>query len=215
MKNALVCLLLSSSCFAAVTVPLTVREALYAGSTSGVARTNEPLTVGVPLPDSAGITNTNVLGLTGATAAQFTVEGKWPDGNIKWVKVRAIVPSLNAGGTGTVTLTSSGSGNVGGSNLATDNGSTISIATGTATFTIKKANFNVVDQVVIGSTTVIASGKSQGLVIIGPRSDPGVSGKRYLSAHSGRITLHNDLCKRKRPELDGRNRGKWASHGSD
>jgi hypothetical protein len=135
---------------------------------SGVARTNEPLTVGVPLPDSAGIASTNVLGLTGAAAAQFTVEGKWPDGNIKWVKVRAIVPSVSAGGTATITLTGSGSGNFGGANLATDNGPTITVSTGTAIFTIKKANFNVVDSVVMGSTTLVASGTSKGLAVLGP-----------------------------------------------
>ena len=99
MKNQLFIILLSTSCFAAVNVPLTVKEALYPGSMSGVARTDEAVTVGVPIPDSAGITNTNVLGLTGASAAQFKVEGSWPSGNIKWAKVRAIVPSVGSGGT--------------------------------------------------------------------------------------------------------------------
>ena len=108
------------------------------------------------------------MGLTGATAAQFMVEGRWPSGNIKWVKVRAVVPSVNAGGTATLTMTSSGAGDFGGSKLATDNGSTITVSTGAATFTIKKANFNVVDQVIVGSKTVVAAGGSQGLVIIGP-----------------------------------------------
>src|SRR4051794_21500954 len=169
MKKALVCfnLLAALPALAAVNVPLTVKEALYSGSTTGVARTDEPLTVGVPLPDSAGITSTSVLGLTGATAGQFMIEGRWPSGNIKWVKVRAVVPSVPAGGTSTVTLTSTGSGNFGGPDLATDNGATITVGTGTATFTIKKANFNVVDQVVIGGKTVVAGGSSQGLVITG------------------------------------------------
>ncbi len=168
MTNRLACLLVASSCLAAVNVPLTIREALYPGSTSGIARTNEPLTVGVPLPDSAGITSTSVLGLMGAAAAQFSVEGKWPDGHIKWVKVRAIVPSIAAGKTATVTLTDSGSGNFGGSDLAADTGSTITVSTGTATFTIRKAHFNGVDQVVIGSATIVASGVSQGFVVLGP-----------------------------------------------
>ncbi len=168
MKNVLFGLLVTVCGFAQINVPLTVREALYPGSMSGVARTNEPFTVGIPLPDSAGITSTTTLGLSGATAAQFSVEGKWPDGNIKWVKVRAVVPSVSAGGTATVTLTNSGGGNFGGSNLATDNGATITVATGTATFTIKKSNYNVFDQVVMGSTTLVASGTSQGVVVLGP-----------------------------------------------
>ncbi|HUB79553.1 MAG TPA: hypothetical protein VMB03_12180, partial [Bryobacteraceae bacterium] len=161
---------------AAISVPLTVQEALYPGSMPGVARTNEPVTVGVPLPDSANISSTSVLGLTGASAAQFTVESTWPDGNIKWVKIRAIVPALNAGGTATLTLTDSGSGNFGGSNLATDNGASITVSTnggtcgsGTAIcFTVRKSNFDVIDQMQIGATTVVASGSSQGLVVLGP-----------------------------------------------
>jgi hypothetical protein len=169
MKNVFFSFLVVASCgFAQINVPLTVRETLYPGSMSGVARTNEPLTVGVPLPDSAGITSTTSLGLSGATAAQFTVEGKWPDGNIKWVKVRAIVPSVSAGGTSTVTLTNSGAGNFGGADMATDNGATITVNTGVATFTIKKSNYNVFDQVVMGATTLVASGTSQGVVVLGP-----------------------------------------------
>jgi hypothetical protein len=174
MKRTLFCLLVSTSCFAAVNVPLTVQETLYTGSMAGLPRSNEPVTVGVPLPDSAGITSTNVLGLTGATAAQFTVESRWPDGNIKWVKVRAIVPSVSAGGTATITLTDSGSGDFGGAGLATDsnpgspNSGTITIATGSSTFTVKKANFNVVDQVLVGAATVVTSGASTGLVVLGP-----------------------------------------------
>jgi Bacterial Ig-like domain (group 1) len=103
-----------------LSVPLTVQEALYPGGPAGVARTNEPFVVGVPIADSMGI--------------------------------------------------SSVSGNFGGANLATDNGSTITVATGTATFTIKKANFNVLDSVVVGSTTLVSSstGGTRGIVVTGP-----------------------------------------------
>ena len=61
-------------------------------------------------------------------------------------------------------------GGFGGSNLATDNGSTITVATGSATFTIKKANFDVLDSAVVGSTTLVASSSSgtRGLVLTGP-----------------------------------------------
>jgi len=187
MKNTLICLVLSSSCFAQLNVPLTVQEALIPGTNgfSGLARTNDPLTVGVPLPDSAGITSTSVLGLTGASAGQFTPEARWPDGNIKWLKIRAIIPSVSAGGTATITLTSTGAGNFGGSNLATDNGSTITVATGTATFTIKKANFNVIDQAVVGPTTVVSSGSSMGLVVEGPSPAAAYPGNVTCSPTSG------------------------------
>ncbi|HUI79557.1 MAG TPA: Ig-like domain-containing protein, partial [Bryobacteraceae bacterium] len=160
---------------------------------SGIARTNEPVTVGVPLPDAGGIANTSTLGLTGASAAQFSVEGTWPDGNIKWLKIRAIVPSLAAGGTATLTLTNSGSGNFGGANLATDNGPTITVNTNGGTcgsgsaicFTVKKSNFDVIDQVQIGSTTVVASGTSQGLVVLGPNPTATYPGNVTCSPTSG------------------------------
>jgi hypothetical protein len=186
MTKSFLLTLLPASCFAAgLSVPLTVQEAIFPGSMTGLARTNEPVTVGVPLPDAGGIANTSTLGLTGATAAQFSVEGLWPDGNIKWLKIRAIVPSLAAGGTTTLTLTNSGTGNFGGANLATDNGATITVATGAATFTIKKSNFNVVDQVVVGGTTVVASGASQGLVVLGPNPTAAYPGNVTCSPTAG------------------------------
>ncbi len=156
--------------WAQLNVPLTLQEALYPGSVAGVARTNEPFCMGVPIADSAHVSGTDLssLGLTGSTAGQFRVLGTWPDGYAKWVEVCGIVPTLAAGSSATVTLTSNGSGNFGGPSLATDNGSTITVATGAATFTVKKANFNGIDQVVMGSTTVVASGASQGFVVTGP-----------------------------------------------
>jgi len=149
-------------------VSFTVQEALYPGSVSGVARTLEPFCQGIPLADSMGVKAITSLGLNGASSGQFRMLGTWPSGNYKWVEVCGIVPVLSAGGTAALALTNTGTGNFGGSDLATDNGTTITVATGAATFTIKKANFNVVDQVVIGTTTVVASGASQGLVILGP-----------------------------------------------
>jgi len=154
----------------AVNVPLTIQEALYPGSVPGVTRTADPVTVGVPLPDdpTTGITDVNQLTLAGASLGQFRVLGRWPSGRIKWVLVDTQA-NVTAGQLNTsIRLTSGGAGNFGGSNLAADNGSTITVATGAATFTIRKANFNVVDQVVVGTTTVVASGSSQGLVMNGP-----------------------------------------------
>jgi hypothetical protein len=172
MKRFLIALnlLFTLPCFAILNAPLTIQEALYPGSVAGVARTNEPFCMGVPVADSATITSTGVLTLSGATAGQFRILGKWPSGNAKWIKVCGILPSLGAGSTAAVTLTDGGSGNFGGSDLATDNGSTITVNTGAATFSIKKANFNVIDSVVIGGTTVVASSTTQtrGLVLTGP-----------------------------------------------
>lgn len=158
-----------------LTVPLTIQESIYPGSTSGIDRTNEPFCQGVPIADSANITGTGSLGLTGASAGQFRMLGIWPSGHYKHIEVCGIVPTISAGGTASVVLNASGSGNFGGSNMATDNtpdANHIQIATGTATFTVKKANFNVIDTAVIGSTTIVASSAAatRGLVITGPVS---------------------------------------------
>src|ERR1035441_8462466 len=175
MKNGLPLVVILTIVFAfsgqgAVNVPLTIQEAIYPGSVAGVTRTAEPVTMGIPLPDDAnlGITDVAQLGLTGAALGQFRVLGRWPSGRIKWVLVDTQA-NVTAGQTNaSLALTSGGAGNFGGANLATDNGSTITVNTGTATFTIKKAFFNVVDQVLVGATTVVASGSSQGMVVTGP-----------------------------------------------
>jgi len=173
MTNRIVpCLMLSTLILlpaaAATSVPLTIQEALYPGGFTGANRANESFCQGVALPDAAGISSTAVLGLSGTSAGQFRILGKWPSGNIKWVKVCGIVPSISAGGTATVTLADGASGNFGGTNLATDNGGTITVTTGAATFVVKKSNFNGIDSAVVGGTTVVSSGTSAGFVIAGP-----------------------------------------------
>lgn len=184
----------TSSLLAQLPVQLTVQEALYPGApTNGINRTQEPVTVGIPLADSAGISSVSQLGLQGASVGQFRVLGNWPSGNIKWVLVDTEA-DLQAGGQNTgITVTRSGTGNFGGSNLATDNGSTISVNTGAAAFTIRKANFNVFDQVVSGGKTLVASGTSQGLAVLGPVSpqtscNPGPCTTLYLSSNDSTST---------------------------
>src|ERR1035438_7767117 len=176
--------------FAAVNVPLTIQETIYAGSTGGVNRIADPVSVGVPLPDDSvnGVTDVNQLTLSGATVGQFRVLGRWPSGRIKWVLVDSQV-DITAGQTNNaVVVNSAGSGNFGGSNLATDNGDgTITVnttggvcgATGVICFTIRQANFNGIDQVRIGATAVVAAGTSEGFVITGP--DPN-------AAYPGNVT---------------------------
>lgn len=163
------CMLITPT-FGAINVHLTVQESLYPGSMAGLSRTGDPVSVGVPLPDdpTSGATDVSQLTLSGATAGQFRVLGRWPSGRIKWVLVDSVV-NVGAGATnGSLALTDGGSGNFGGPSLAVDNGATITVSTGAATFTIRKANFNVVDQVQVGGVTVVASGASQGLVVNGP-----------------------------------------------
>jgi hypothetical protein len=178
---------------AALSVPLTIQEALYPGSMSGLARTGDPVTVGIPLPDdpATGVTDVSQLTLTGAPAGQFRALGRWPSGRIKWVLVDTLA-SLSGGGTATgIALSTGGNGNFGGASLATDNGATITVSTGTATFTIRKANFNGFDQVAVGGTIVVPSGSSSGLVITGPAPGAttcGVCTTIYSSANDSSST---------------------------
>ncbi len=184
-----------------LSVPLTIQETLYTGGTSGVARTTEPVSVGIPLPDNSDVGTAEVsdLTLTGASGLQqFRVLGRWPSGRIKWVQVDTQATLLAGGSNTGVTLTKvRGSGNAGGFNLATDNGTTITVATGTGgcTFTIKKANFNGFDVVTCGSgpTTIVATGTSTGLVVMGPAfsgttSTCGTCTTVYSSANDGSST---------------------------
>ncbi len=173
-------------------IPLTTQEAIYPGSTTGVARTNEPLTVGVPLPDtSAGVTSVATLGLSGAAIGQFRCLGLWPSGRCKWALVDTQLPTLSAGGSSTaLVVTTGGTGNFGGSNLATENATTITVATGAATFTIKKANHNGIDTAVIGGTTVVAAGASDGFVVVGPSAAGSYPANVTCSPTSGGATCN-------------------------
>jgi YetA-like protein len=147
-------------------VPLTIQEASAAGF-QGLDRTQESVTVGIPVSDSDQISDVSTLGLAGASVGQFRVLGRWPSGNVKWILADTLA-DVPAGGENTTVALTTGNGNYGGSNLASDNGATISVNTGTASFTIKKANFDLIDQAVVNGRTLVTSGSSSGLVVVGP-----------------------------------------------
>jgi hypothetical protein len=71
--------------------------------------------------------------------------------------------------------------------LATDNGTSITIATGTATFTVRKSPFRFFDGVTVGATTLVGAG-GEGFVVLDP------SGVRYTSANdaSASVTLEEN-----------------------
>lgn len=147
-------------------VNLAIQESIYAGVT-GVARQQEPVSVGLPLADSAGIQKTSQLGLTGASAGQFRVLGRWPSGNIEWVLVDTLADVAAGKTNSSVTLTN-GSGNFGGPDLATDNSSSITISTGASSFVVRKKNFNLIDEAVVNDRALVKPRASAGLVIVGP-----------------------------------------------
>ena len=159
---------------AGLPVSLTVQEALLPG-VSGVARTAGPVSVGVPLEANSGITDVSQLGMSGATAAQFRVLARWPNGAIRWVLVD-FQSDLVAGGTASGAALTTGSGSFGGSDLAVDNGASILVSTGSASFTIRKSPFRVFDQVSVGATNVVTAG-GEGFVVVD------ALGTRYTSAN--------------------------------
>jgi len=116
-------------------------------------RVNEPVTVGVPLPD--GYRDASSFGLSGASVGQFRVLGRYPSGNVQWLLVDTQA-SVADGGTASMTLTN-GSGNFGGADLAIDNGATIAVDTGTAQFRIRKANSNVFDGVTVAGKAIVSA----------------------------------------------------------
>ena len=160
----------------ALNVPITVSEGLPQG-VSGIYRTSEPVTVGIPLPDGTGITSVSQLGLSGASAGQFRALATWSSGNLKWALVD-FQTSVPAGGVQTAVSLTDGGGSFGGSSLATDNGSTITVSTGAGQFTILKSNFDMIHQATVGGQSFVQAG-GLGVVVRDP------AGLQYTSSNDG------------------------------
>jgi hypothetical protein len=147
-------------------VPLTIQEGIY-GDAKGVARHQEPVTVGIPLADSENIKNISHLGLQGASAGQFRVLGRWPSGNIEWLQIDTLADTSPGELNNSVSLVE-GSGNFGGTDLGSDSQSQITVSTGTAVFTVQKKNFDIIDQAIANDHQLLKSGGGSGFVILGP-----------------------------------------------
>src|SRR5215469_13595772 len=165
-------LLVTIPCLAQFPIPLSTQEALLPG-VNGVARTQEPVSVGIPLPDSAAITSTQQLGCSGSTACQFRWLASWPDGHWKWVQFDYL-DSVNAGGIDTSVSAATGPGpsvnNLGAdSNSSSSNSGVITVNTGAkgCTFVIQKSGFDVLHSAVCAGKVLI-NGGSAGLVVVGP-----------------------------------------------
>ncbi|VVS94008.1 exo-rhamnogalacturonan lyase family protein [Desulfoluna spongiiphila] len=139
-------------------VRIEIRE-LLPDAVTGLDRTHEAATFGVPLRDCDGVQSINELGLSGLWDYQFRVLHRYPNGNIHWVLIDTLA-SVPAG-EGTVIWLTNGSGNSSGNSLpidlAEDNGNTITVDTGAARFVIRKAHYNVFDSVVAGSTAFLSN----------------------------------------------------------
>jgi hypothetical protein len=147
----LVFFLLGNDSTASINVPLTITD--YAG----IARISDPVTSGIPIPESANIISINQLQITDSAGnnvpAQFMVTSRWrgtPDDNskpIKWVLLdfQADVP---ANGTSVYYLKNGNIGNAQNTNLSLQqDNDKITINTGKAKFEINKKYFNMFDYV--------------------------------------------------------------------
>lgn len=120
------------------------------------ARVDEPVTSGVPLPESLGLLDTSQLRiLDGAgqpVPAQFRVLGRWnaaPEDTtrpIRWVEVH-FAADAPANGTANYELDINGTGNAAAGLQATTSAAFIDVVTGPARFQIDRNNFDLFDTV--------------------------------------------------------------------
>ena len=136
--------------YAQLNVPIEVKE------TAGVGSNGHPITVVVPLKkgDYQDV-NTFKIEDSGGSAvdAQFEVLNRWwgSDNSIRHIKVyfQPIVSAFTGSGSGITTyyLKDTGTGNSISTNLSvTEDASTITVNTGPLRFTVKKQNFNIIDE---------------------------------------------------------------------
>ena len=144
-------------------VRIEVQECLVTPGT-GSNRTNEIVTVGIPVPESWNVADVSQLGLVGVSVAQLRKLDSWPNGNVKWVLADTLL-DVPANGTNEFILTTE-SVNSAGVMLAVDNGDVININTGVASFEIKKQNFNIFNSVVINGQQRVLPESGRGVYAV-------------------------------------------------
>ncbi len=151
----------------ALDVPLTIAE------DSGYTRVDEPVTTGVPLPRSAGITSASSLRLVNESGdtvpAAFLILGRWGGAPtdtsrpIRWVLIDTNV-SVPAHGSAIFRLRSDGTGSSASSLSVEETPEHVTIDTGTARFRVGKAAFRIFDSVTVGGVEILSPSGSGGIV---------------------------------------------------
>jgi len=138
--------------------PLSVK--LNVVEPSGLARIQEPVTTGIPLPKSANVLDLNTFRIVAADGistvpAQFQAMARW-DGLVsdttkplKWVLID-FQADVAANAIATYYLKIGGTGTASTGIVVTTATDLITIATGSATFTINRTAFNLFDTVDLG-----------------------------------------------------------------
>ncbi|MBL8029318.1 MAG: hypothetical protein JNL74_23045, partial [Fibrobacteres bacterium] len=163
MKQLIILVSLCSVIFSAPIVELTVKERM------GQARTGEPVTTGVPLPNGL-LTDVNNLALTDAAGnkvnCEFRKVSEWHNNtSVKWVHLDFQTSLAESGSVKYVLHDDASKHAITGSTLTvTDQGSRFEVNTGKIKFFVKKANYNVIDEALIGTDTIITP-HSRGLAL--------------------------------------------------
>ncbi|MBN1288483.1 MAG: hypothetical protein JXA49_02460, partial [Actinobacteria bacterium] len=186
-----------------VSAELTVHER------SGVDRTSEPVTSGVPLSRSANIKSVDALRLVDSSGnnvpAQFAVTSRWGgapgDGSlpIRWLLVD-FASSVSAGGSAAYYLQSGGSGSATGTNLRVtrNDAEYLDITTGAGVFSFNKNSFNIFNSVTVGPARLIAPGNSSQIRAVAP------GGEEFIStAAPANISIECDGPIRKTVKVTG------------
>ncbi len=167
-------------------IPLTLQEALpnLPDSPSfqllkGMDRLDEPVTFTLPL--DADLESTSYV-LIGAKYAQITPLTLWPNGRPRWIKIHSLV-DLRGGEQYQKMFFTLGEGNLTAPALAKDATDKITVDTGVAQFSLRKAQFNGLDQVQIGNTTLLRNDPSTGLIA------EDADGKVYSAANDQNIRV--------------------------
>ena len=172
-----------------VDVPITLTE------TAGVARVQDPVSVGVPMPRNL-LTSTGHLYVVDAQGkavpAQFEVLMKWfptekfpKAAGVRWVLVDflADVPAngkatyrLKQQIVGPRAMTKRASPQPASPVVVKETGDVINVSTGPLKFAINKKTFRLFDKVELGGKTVVEAGATDGMCI------EGMDGKRYYTS---------------------------------
>ncbi|MBW2735594.1 MAG: hypothetical protein JRH20_24680, partial [Deltaproteobacteria bacterium] len=120
------------------------------------ARKRELVSVGVPIADESQVRDASEFGLEGAGAGQFRVLQRYPSGNVQWV-LASFLASVDKGHTARVDLVG-GQGDFGAAPLASETAETILVDTGAAIFRIRKAQFNLLDSVLMDGREMLKRG---------------------------------------------------------
>ncbi|MFH0919134.1 MAG: hypothetical protein V1913_02125 [Fibrobacterota bacterium] len=172
IKGIMFLIVLSLNVMGAPLVDLKIQEYAH------VARVNEAVTMGVPLPEAGNYTDASKFTLRDASnnviPCEITSLGTWwkNPSNIRWLQLNFPF-SLPASGSAVVTLHTEASSYTLPSNLSVhDSGTFFEVNTGKIRFYVKKANFNLIDQAWVdesgsqnyGNDNQIVSSHSRGVV---------------------------------------------------